>query len=354
MALSASWHKHSLEFITPAGTSRGVMEMRDVWYVRISNKLYTDVYGLGECAPLKGLSIDDREDFEDYLTEVCTEAMGISKLEDIYTLVNPAFPSIVFGMEMAFLDLKFGGKRQYFDNSFSTLGGSIPINGLIWMGSKESMKLQIEEKLSMGFKVLKLKIGAIDFKSECDLLEFIRDAYSPDQLEIRVDANGAFSYAEALEKLNTLSEFHLHSIEQPIKAGQWGQMKRICEKSLVPVALDEELIGNFTDVEKLELLEKIKPAYVILKPSLLGGVQATQKWIELAERFSIGWWVTSALESNVGLNAIAQFTAEFTPLKLPQGLGTGSLYKNNIKAPIAIDQGNYMYMPDGEWEFPLF
>lgn len=354
MAFTLKWHKHILEFITPAETSRGIMDVRPIWYLKLFDSTKPNIYGLGECAPLKGLSIDDREDFETYLTKMSYEISKINNPETILELVNPEFPSVLFGLEMALNDLNNGGVRQYFNNEFAINGGEIAINGLIWMGTKEKMKAQIEEKLSTGFSVLKLKIGAIDFKSECELLEFIRSNYSADQLEIRVDANGAFGYAEALDKLTTLSEFQLHSIEQPIKAGNWEQMKRLCEKTLVPIALDEELIGIFTDAEKKQLLKKINPQYIILKPTLLGGFEATRKWIEIAEELGIGLWMTSALESNIGLNAIAQFAAEFAPIKLPQGLGTGKLYTNNISAPIQIEQGNYIYHPKGKWEYPNF
>jgi o-succinylbenzoate synthase len=275
--------------------------------------------------------------------------LEINEIEDVYEIVKPEFPSVIFGFEMAFLDLQRGGIRQYFDTSFSHVGGKIPINGLIWMGTKEQMKNQIDEKLAKGFKVLKLKIGAIDFLSECQLLESIRNSYPSGQLEIRVDANGAFSYTDALDKLSTLSEFQLHSIEQPIRAGQPELMKRICQKSLVPVALDEELIGVIDKKDKLELLKKIKPQYIILKPTLVGGIKATREWIDIAENLSIGWWITSALESNIGLNAIAQLTSTYFPLSMPQGLGTGQLYTNNIEAPISVSDGNYVYLPNETW-----
>ncbi|MBY0427000.1 MAG: o-succinylbenzoate synthase [Cytophagales bacterium] len=352
MKLIAKWHKHTLNFSFPAGTSRGVLTERDVWYIKLSHESHPSAFGLGECAPLKGLSIDDREDFNEILDTVCHSIQRTSHWEDIPTLCPEGFPSIRMGIEMAMADLARGGKRQYFDNEFSAQGGKIPINGLIWMGSKDFMLQQIEKKIDSGFSVLKLKIGAIDFATECDILESIRKKYSTKQLEIRVDANGAFPYMDALDKLTVLSEFDLHSIEQPLAAGQPELMKKICEKSLVPVALDEELIGIHSYEGKIALLNKVKPAYIILKPTLLGGFAATKEWISVANQLHIGWWMTSALESTIGLNAIAQFTAEYFPLTLPQGLGTGQLYTNNITGPISIDQGNYIYQASGAWELP--
>ncbi len=349
MNIKAHWYKHRLNFLSSAGTSRGVLNTRDVYYIKFIDNSDSNYFGIGECAPLKGLSIDDRPDLESYLDELCKYSLEINEIEDVYEIVKPEFPSVIFGFEMAFLDLQRGGIRQYFDTSFSHVGGKIPINGLIWMGTKEQMKNQIDEKLAKGFKVLKLKIGAIDFLSECQLLESIRNSYPSGQLEIRVDANGAFSYTDALDKLSTLSEFQLHSIEQPIRAGQPELMKRICQKSLVPVALDEELIGVIDKKDKLELLKKIKPQYIILKPTLVGGIKATREWIDIAENLSIGWWITSALESNIGLNAIAQLTSTYFPLSMPQGLGTGQLYTNNIEAPISVSDGNYVYLPNETW-----
>jgi o-succinylbenzoate synthase len=261
------------------------------------------------------------------------------------------FPSITFGLETAILDLIHGGRMMIFDTPFSHGMGSIPINGLVWMGDKDFMRRQIREKISEGYRCIKMKIGAIDFDSECALLHEIRKEYTEDELSLRLDANGAFQPAEALYKLRVLSEFRIHSVEQPVKQGL-EEMKEICMSSPVPVALDEELIGKYSYEEKLSLLEKIRPAYIILKPTLLGGFGSCREWIEIAGLLNTGWWITSALESNIGLNAIAQFTAAFSPA-VPQGLGTGKLYHNNIESPLVITEGSLQYDPANKWDFKL-
>ena len=250
---------------------------------------------------------------------------------------------------MAWQDLAMGGKRKFYDNYF-TQGNPIPINGLIWMGKVDFMRQQIIAKLENGFTCLKLKIGAIDFATELELLASIRQEFSADEIEIRVDANGAFTPETALEKLQRLAEYDLHSIEQPIKQGQWEQMALLCEHSPIPIALDEELIGINQTKEKQELLDVIRPQYIILKPSLVGGFRASQEWIAEAEKRNLPWWITSALESNIGLNAIAQFTAN-TNNNLPQGLGTGQLYTNNIPSPLEVEAGQIYYRHDLTWDF---
>ena len=259
------------------------------------------------------------------------------------------YPSIQFGLEQALLSLKSGDGFKLFPSDFTTGKSGIKINGLIWMGEKQFMLNQIKQKLKQGFDVIKLKIGAIDFQSELELLKFIRKDFSVEDVEIRVDANGAFHPDEALEKLKRLSDFDLHSIEQPIKAGQPDKMAGLCEKTPLPIALDEELIGIIDNYKKGELLKQIRPQYIILKPGLIGGFQGSNTWIDLAKEQKIGWWITSALESNIGLNAISQFTY-ILQNQIPQGLGTGSLFTNNIQAPLRVENGHLYYDPDQSWD----
>jgi len=258
------------------------------------------------------------------------------------------FPSIQFGLEQALISVKSKNRYELFLSKFTKGTGSIPINGLIWMGDKAFMQKQINEKLNQGFTTIKLKIGAIDFKTELDILKSIRDEYSSNEIELRVDANGAFQSNEALEKLKRLSDFDLHSIEQPIKAGQWHEMADLCIKTPLPIALDEELIGIFENSDKEILIQTIKPQYIILKPSLVGGFEGSLNWINIAKQHNASWWITSALESNIGLNAIAQFTYNLQT-KLPQGLGTGSLFTNNIDSPLIVKNGALHYFKNINW-----
>jgi O-succinylbenzoate synthase len=260
------------------------------------------------------------------------------------------FPSIQFGVEMAFQSLVSETHFLLFSSDFTNGTKSILINGLVWMGEEAFMKQQIEEKLAQGFRCIKLKIGAIDFDKELQLLRFIREHFTPEQVEIRVDANGAFDSNLALNKLIQLSEFKLHSIEQPIQKNDTDRMAELCKATPFPIALDEELIGVFTLAEKEQLLEKIRPQYIILKPSFVGGFRGTQEWISLAEKHKIGWWITSALESNIGLNAIAQWTFLQHNL-MPQGLGTGALYTNNFDCPLEVSQGQLWYKKELDWTF---
>lgn len=355
MALVSDYLKYTLHFRFEAGTSRGVLTEKTSYIVRIYDSENPAVMGLGECGPLPGLSADDRPDFEQRLSELC---QYFSKLDlqlfswnvpiVLNQLISQEFPSILFGFETAMLDYLSGGQRLIVDNEFAHGKRPLPINGLIWMGDRGFMQRQIEEKLQAGYTTLKLKIGAIDFQQELDLLASIRERFSPEQITLRVDANGAFSPAEAMHKLEKLAVFQLHSIEQPIRAGQHEQMAELCGHSPIPIALDEELIGHMEYVDKFKLLKKISPQFVILKPTLLGGLRHCDEWIELANRLNIGWWVTSALESNIGLNAIAQYTAKFRHL-IPQGLGTGQLYHNNFQSPLHIDHGTLLYRPDESW-----
>lgn len=294
---------------------------------------------MGECNPLVGLSIDDVPDFEEKLKWICVNINRFTDEEDLVEELK-FFPSIFFGVEMALLDLRNGGKQVYFPASpFVKYKQAIRINGLIWMGEKEFMLEQIRHKIKTGFTCIKLKIGAIDFFDEIELLRGIRKRFSEDELELRVDANGAFSVEDALDKLEVLSEMDLHSIEQPIKVGQVIEMQKLCETTPLDIALDEELIGIIDIGEKRKLLERILPQYIILKPSLIGGFRGTNEWISVAGELGIPWWITSALESNIGLNAIAQFTSTFNN-PLPQGLGTGQLYTNNFDNKLELK---------GEW-----
>ncbi|WP_339610247.1 o-succinylbenzoate synthase [uncultured Planktosalinus sp.] len=345
--MKATYQKHILNFKRPGGTSRGVMQTKETWFLKLSEG---EKVGYGECGILRKLSIDDRPDYEDKLKWVCVN-IHLGK-ETLYESLT-AFPSIQMGVETAFLSFEANYPFELFPSRFTEGIGSIPINGLVWMGDKSFMMQQIKEKLASGFECIKMKIGAIDFETEIALLKSIRKEFTAHEIELRVDANGAFLPGEALEKLKRLSELEIHSIEQPIQAGQWNEMALLCEKTPLPIALDEELIGVFADEQKQQLLQAIQPHYVILKPSLIGGFRGSDTWIELAENQDCGWWITSALESNVGLNAIAQYT--FTKSsKLPQGLGTGSLFTNNINAPLKVNKGFLKYNPNNQWNTDFF
>ena len=322
--------KKQLHFKQPAGTSRGVYTTRDVWYI-----LLTDTgsrhYGVGECAPLPALSCDDIPSYDEVLATACK---NLEKNGEIDREALLPYPSILFGMETALLHFR-ARSLQFWHTPFSKGKEGIPINGLIWMGNFDEMYRRIGEKMQQGFRCIKLKIGAIDFEKELELLAHIRRHFTPAQIELRVDANGAFSPVDAMEKLKRLSELDLHSIEQPIRAGQWEEMARLTSESPLPIALDEELIGCNTLEGKQKLLSAIRPQYIILKPSLHGGVCGGNEWISEAEKRQIGWWITSALESNIGLNAIAQWCATFDN-PLPQGLGTGLLFTDNVEMPLEI------------------
>lgn len=321
-----------LHFKQPAGTSRGVYTTRKVWYLHLTSPDYPGRTGIGECAPLPALSCDDLPDYEDILARACRRLEQCGGELDADALRD--YPSILFGLETALRHLLTGSWALY-DTDFSQGKAGIPINGLIWMGDFDKMLSQIEKKMEAGFRCIKLKIGAINFEEELALLRHIRTRFSSKEIELRVDANGAFSPVDAMEKLKRLSELDLHSIEQPIRAGQWEEMARLTSESPLPIALDEELIGCNTLEGKQKLLSAIRPQYIILKPSLHGGVCGGNEWISEAEKRQIGWWITSALESNIGLNAIAQWCATFDN-PLPQGLGTGLLFTDNVEMPLEI------------------
>ncbi len=344
--MQATYHRHLLEFKRPSGTSRGILTTKETWFIIITSNGKT---GIGECGLLRSLSIDDRPDYEKKLAWVCKHiSLGPADLWE--QLLD--FPSLQFGVEMAFKSLEASAPFLLNPSEFTRGNDAIPINGLVWMGEKSFMKEQILDKIKTGFRCIKLKIGAIDFNAELDLLKFIRSEFSSKEIELRVDANGAFSPDDALEKLKQLSRFDIHSIEQPIKQGQFSEMAKLCKNTPIPIALDEELIGVIGVTNKMKLLQTINPQYVIFKPSLIGGYKGTEEWLQLADEMGIGWWVTSALESNVGLNAISQWTY-IKNSKLPQGLGTGSLYTNNFESPLEVKNGTITYNPEALWGFNL-
>ncbi|RZJ74328.1 MAG: o-succinylbenzoate synthase [Flavobacterium sp.] len=341
--MKAAYQKYILNFKRPSGTSRGVMTEKETWFIILE---HDGKRGIGECGLLRGLSVDDRPDYEDKLRWIC-ENIHLGEEELCNALLE--FPSIQFGVEMAFQSLKSDNPYVLFPSEFTEGTKNIPINGLVWMGAEAFMKQQIEEKLQQGFDCIKLKIGAIDFDRELELLRFIRSNFGAEEIEIRVDANGGFSSQEALHKLNQLYEFQIHSIEQPLAVNQHDTMSDLCKVTPIPIALDEELIGVFGRENKYILLEKIKPQYIILKPSLVGGFKGAAEWIAIAEEQNIGWWITSALESNIGLNAIAQWTfLQNNPM--PQGLGTGGLYTNNFNCPLEVVSGQLKYDPKIDWD----
>ena len=343
--LKAQHKKYNLKFKIPSGTSRGVLTDKESWFLRITDT-ENNTSGIGECSIIRGLSFDDCADFEKTLDWLCKNIN--SDLSLLYKELQK-FPSIGFGLNSALHDLQNNKNGILFPSAFTENNDSIPINGLIWMGSFYFMKTQIEEKIKKGFSCIKIKIGSLDFEEELRILKFIRTEYKNENIELRVDANGAFSYSDVFEKLKRLSDFNIHSIEQPIATNQWENMADVCEKSLLPVALDEELIGIFDLHKKQDLLKKIKPQYIILKPSMLGNFDVCNEWIEIAEKHNIGWWITSALESNVGLNAIAQWTYTLKS-KMYQGLGTGHLYTNNFPSPLKLEGEKLFYDGDVEWD----
>lgn len=333
---------YTLKFKKPAGTSRGIYREHRVWYVLIINCADPSHYGIGECASLPDLSCDYSDEYEKHLTSFC-KITEDKQFVDSTLLRN--YPSILFGLETA---MRHYQKRswQLYDSPFSRGEKGVNINGLIWMGDFSEMKLRIETAIDKGFKCIKLKIGAIDFNKELELLKFIRKQFTSNELEIRVDANGGFNFDNALKKLNQLAYFDIHSIEQPIKAGQWEEMAFLCNHTAIPIALDEELIGINNYDEKRRMLNTIAPQFIILKPSLHGGISGCEEWISIAREFGISYWITSALESNIGLNSISQWCSTLHN-SLPQGLGTGSLYLNNIALPLEI-KGEYLWFnPNG-------
>lgn len=338
--------KEVFDFIVPGGTSRGVLHHKTSWFIELYDPQKPEIIGLGECSVIPGLS----PDFKDETSYVAAihDALKLvqqsnSPLQKIQQYLR-SYPSICFGIESALLDLRTGGKQVLFSTDFTKGLKAIPINGLIWMGNEKFMREQITKKLEEGFSCLKMKVGALDFEKELEMLKGIREKFDPTQLILRVDANGAFNFSEAKENLKRLAELGIHSIEQPIQAGNWEAMAQLCQENHLPIALDEELIGIHEKPQKKKLLKVIKPQFIILKPSLHGGIGGCEEWIELAEQEQIPWWITSALESNVGLNVVAQFMSRYAN-SMHQGLGTGSLYHNNRPSKLHVNQGMLAFIP---------
>lgn len=342
--MRADYIPYTLEFKKPARTSRGELTTHRIWIIRLHHQ---NQIGYGEAAPLPGLSIDFRDDFEQQLQTCCA---WINDGLPVDALPLAGFPSLRFAFESAFAALSFPQPFTYFNSGFIQ-GERIPINGLVWMDTREAMLKQAQEKLEQGYTCLKFKIGAIDFDEECRLLEAVRKYRNAFSLEIRLDANGAFGADDVFEKLKDLKRFDIHSIEQPVKQGQPVLMQEVVAKSAIPIALDEELIGIEEQAEMTTLLQLIQPHYIILKPTLIGGLSMANQWIATANQNQTGWWATSALESSIGLNIIAQWVT-FLGVRMPQGLGTGALYTNNIASPVKVKNAHLIYDSTTGWEIP--
>lgn len=340
--IKAKYSILDLQFKFSAGTSRGVLLHKPSSFLILEKDGFT---GIGECSTIPNLSIDSQDSYFTKLDELC---QLLNEGCDPNSIDLSAYPSIAFGLETALLDLKAKGSKCLFPSEFTEGKAGIPINGLVWMGDKVFMEKQIREKITAGFHCIKLKVGAIDFETELEIISGIRQQFSASDIELRLDANGAFDPKDALKKLGELAKYDIHSIEQPIRQGQYEAMAEVCHQSPIPIVLDEELIG-VKSTDKGLLLEKIKPAYIILKPSLLGGFRESEEWISMAKKHNIRWWITSALESNIGLNAIAQWTATLGS-PLPQGLGTGQLYHNNIPSPLEIKDAKLFYQASNHWD----
>lgn len=345
MEFNINISEKTLHFKQPAGTSRGIYTTRHSWFITITSPEKPNIKGIGECAPLPNLSCDDIPEYENILKALCQHFCLSGNIN--YDIMRP-YPSMLFGLESALQQFNRGGSECLFDTRFGLGEEGIPINGLVWMGSFDEMLVRIEDKMKSGFRCIKLKIGAIDFEKEIELIKHIREHFTTEQIELRVDANGGFTPDNAMNRLERLAKYDIHSIEQPIKQHQWKEMAMLCKDSPLPIALDEELIGINMPTMKEALLDSIHPAYIILKPSLHGGMKGSKEWIELANQRGIGSWITSALESNIGLNAIAHFAAKtYGPnIKIPQGLGTGQLFTDNIKMPIEIRKDALWFSPN--------
>ena len=339
----ASYTAHPLTFVRPAGTSRGVLRQKPCWFIGLSRE---GVTGIGEVSVIPGLSLEDPDESEIRIDHIC-KLIARGEMDPRQSL--PAMPGIQFALESAMMDLEHGGNRLIFPSEFTQGNAGIRTNGLVWMGSREFMISQVREKMQLGFSVLKLKVGALDVKEELQILRWIRREFGGSQLEIRLDANGAWDPAEARAKLELFAPLGIHSIEQPLAAGQVDSMAELCKNPAIPIALDEELIGIHEVGDKQALLELIKPKYIILKPGLLGGFAHADEWIRLADELKIGWWITSALESNIGLNAIAQWCWHLG-VSRHQGLGTGALYTNNIPSPLQMSGEQLWYRAEMGWD----
>jgi L-alanine-DL-glutamate epimerase-like enolase superfamily enzyme len=355
MALQATFSKKTFHFSFRARTSRGSMSVKDSWFLKIWDTDQPDVVGIGEAGPLPGLSLEKPDVVEEELHRLVlliAKTPGATKFGNLLEVhaqfgLNDFSSSVIFALETALLDLRNGGSRTIYENGF-LLGEPIPINGLIWMGGLDDMLQQVSIKLYEGFTCIKLKVGGLNFEKELDILQFIRRKYFRDTVTVRLDANGSFKPEDALYKISDCSRYDVHSIEQPLKAGS-PLLPALCKKSPIPIALDEELIGVNGKEGKIELLERIRPQFIILKPTLHGGFVGCEEWISLAETQNIGWWMTSALESNIGLNAIAQFTSNYK-ISMPQGLGTGSIYSDNITSPLTVKKGFLSLDAQESWD----
>jgi len=341
--IHASYNACSLYFIRPAGTSRGVLHHKQCWFVKLTDGNAT---GIGEVSFIPGLSVEEPAEMERRIDHVC-KLISRGEMDPRQPLSTS--PGLQFAMETAVVDLDRGGERLHYPSEFTRGRAGIPINGLIWMGDRASMFEQITEKLDAGFRVLKMKVGALDLEEELGVLAWVRRKFSPGELEIRLDANGAWTPTEAAEKMSRFSEFGIHSIEQPIRTGQIEAMAALCANPAIPIALDEELIGLGTPLARRTMIEAVRPSYIILKPGLLGGFSVAREWIRLAEKVNAGWWVTSALESSIGLNAIAQWVFALEPA-ITQGLGTGRIYRNNIPSPLEMEGDRLWYRPEKKWD----
>jgi o-succinylbenzoate synthase len=345
--MKAYFQKRILKFKKPAGTSRGILQTKPTWFIYLYDENNPSFKGIGEVSIIPGLSIEDEQSVELKLSDVCT-LINAGKFDFNKPTID--FPAIQFGLETAMLDYKAGGTKILYPSEFTKGREGIKTNGLIWMGSSEDLYEQVEQKLKSGFRCLKMKIGALSLEKELSILKNLRRQFDTDQIELRVDANGAFKFTEAKEVLKRLADLSVHSIEQPILPSQIFEMAELCQDTPVPIALDEELIGKTPYENKQKLIELIKPQYLILKPSLLGGYSGSTDWINIADEFNIGWWVTSALESNIGLNAIAQWVATLKN-NMYQGLGLGNLYVRNIDSPLKLVGEKLFYYPDSDWNY---
>jgi len=350
--MQVSWKKHILNFKFDARTSRGILKHKVSYFIILSDE--SGSTGIGECSLLPGLSPDDHPEFESQISWLCdkVQSSGQQDFENIFSIIDAhlgnRWPALRMGFETAMMDYFHGGDRVIYNNNFLK-GEGIPINGLIWMGERAFMMKQVKEKIESGFNCVKIKIGAIDFESELEVLKYIRTQYSERDIILRVDANGAFTPEDVIPRLKQLESLKIHSIEQPIQVGQWENMHDLCRKTPIPVCLDEELIGEYSFKQKVDLVRNINPHFLILKPSLLGGFNSTKEWIGIAESNGVGWWITSALESNIGLNAICQFTYD-QGVTIEQGLGTGQLFHNNLESPLEVNQGYIRYNPEKRWD----
>lgn len=344
--LRARWIERTLHPRFELGTSKGAINARTVWYLIAWHHDRPEVRGVGEAALFPGHSKEFPADVKTKLLELC---MDTSNWERRLTDDLVDVPSVRFTVEQCLKDLAAGGTKTLFPSEFTLGRQAIPINGLVWMGDKATMKQRIREQIDGGYTTVKMKIGAIGIDDELDLLKAVRAEYRASDLILRVDANGAFSAAQAPEVLKRLTDLQVHSIEQPVAPGLYEVMADLCSDSPIPIALDEDLIGLNTHDAKVDLLDHLKPQYIVIKPSLVGGWAATQEWIELAKTRNISWWITSALESSIGLNAIAQYTATLN-VSMAQGLGTGKVYANNIPSPMLAEKGFLHYRPEAEWD----